>query len=395
MKRRGIPLWYWFLLAVACFRYVQRNLFLAPKLITGSWSDFTHYYLAARALLHGVSPYTVYNFDYPPLVAFLVLPLAPLHYLTARLAWFWLNQLFIAGAAYVVWRISGRDRVATLSVAVTWSLCGTVAENLVLGQVNGLLVLLLALAMAEHRRGSVSLGLATAVKLWPAVLTVRDLFLGRVRQFLVAVAVAAGFVVGPMGLIAVMTNGSPWPHSGSYWMGSPAVLNFSLPATVLRIADPPRSDGAVPAAWTYGDDPRRLHLSVRDAMLSVTAAVFTMATGLGILFAVTRRYNPSAAALTGALVPLALAASPIAWYHYQLLQLPGIAWIGARSARRRKIATLGPLILTTIGLTWAHRFDFFLDTTARMVLIRGASVVALDFVLFFLFLRTMADEEDG
>lgn len=161
----------WLVLVVAASaRYVQRNVVLALAHVGAAPSDFSHYYSAARALLQGLSPYSVYNFDYPPLVAVLALPLAPWSYVASRLAWYWLSHFFLLVAAYFVWRKSGADAVAAVSVALVWGLSGTVAENLVLGQVNPLLLLLVAVAFTAPRCGTWSLGVATALKLWPGAL---------------------------------------------------------------------------------------------------------------------------------------------------------------------------------------------------------------------------------
>jgi len=61
---------------------------------------------------------------------------------------------------------------------------------------------------------------------------------------------------------------------------------------------------------------------------------------------------PAMTAMAAA-VSLALAASPISWYHYQLLQLPGLALLARRWADRP--ARLLGLAALAAGLTWTHR----------------------------------------
>lgn len=369
--------------------YLYHNVILALGHVTAGSSDFSNYYLAARALLHGVSPYSVFNFDYPPVLALLMLPVAPLPYPVARLLWFGLGHVFLVAAAWLLWRSSGRDRAAAVAVVLTWSLCGTVAENLVLGQVGPLLLLLLVLAIALPRLRALWFGGAAALKLWPAVLMFGDALKGRWKQLAGAVATAAALVLLPVGLIGAVTPGPVAPQSGSFWMGTPAVLNFSLPATVLRLADPPAQGGAVPPDWENGNDPRQLRLPRNRALLSVASGALTLALCLGLIAAVSRHRTPRAAALLGALITSALAGCPIAWYHYQILQLPGIAWLGAEAARSRRTGTLLILSATAFGLTWAHRLDLLVQSTPRVILIRGAAVVLLDLVLLGLFLREM------
>jgi hypothetical protein len=53
-----------------------------------------------------------------------------------------------------------------------------------------------------------------------------------------------------------------------------------------------------------------------------------------------------------AAVSLALLASPISWYHYQLLQLPGLALLARRWASR-PVRLLG-LAALAAGLTWTQ-----------------------------------------
>ncbi len=374
--------------------YLYRNFFLALGYVTAAPSDFSHYYLAAQALLHGASPYARYIFDYPPLVVFLMLPLALLPYVTARLLWFCLSHLFLAAAAWLLWRNTGQDQIATMSVVLTWSLCGTVAENLVLGQVGPLLLLLVVLAIAVPRLRALCFGGAAALKLWPAILMFGDLIRGRWKQLAGAVATATALVLLPLGLIAVATPGPVAPQSGSFWMGTPAFLNLSLPATVLRLADPPADDGAMPPDWKNGNDPRQLHLPRERAALSAASGAVTLALCLGLIAAASRHREPPAPALIGAIITSALAGCPIVWYHYQILQFPGIVWLASKAIRSRRFGTLLVLTATALGLTWAHRLDVLIQCTPWVILVRGAAVVLLDLVLLVLFLRQIRVHTD-
>ncbi|HEV7784158.1 MAG TPA: glycosyltransferase family 87 protein, partial [Thermoanaerobaculia bacterium] len=97
-------------------------------------ADFRNYYDAAVHLLAGLSPYDVKGFDYPPLTALIAVPVAWLPYPEARVVWLLANWSCLVAAGFLLVRILGGDRAAVLAVAACWALCGTVAENLVLGQ---------------------------------------------------------------------------------------------------------------------------------------------------------------------------------------------------------------------------------------------------------------------
>lgn len=193
--------------------------------------------------------------------------------------------------------------------------------------------------------------------------------------------------MGPILYLAVSTPGPALPASSQFWMGTPAFLNFSFPATVLRIADPPSQGGVMPLDWRNGNDPRQLHLPTGRALLGACSGAVTFAFCLGLITLTCRNRDPDPVAIFGALITSVLAASPIAWYHYQLLQLPAVAWLGSRLARRHKAGLLVILTGTACGLTWAHRLDVVVTCTPWLILIRGVVVVALDFVLLLLLLR--------
>src|SRR4051794_18467944 len=155
--------------------FLYRSLWLPLSVLNRYEADFHHYYNAAAQVLAGLSPYSARGFDYPPLTPLIVVPVAWLPYPQARVVWLLVNWLCLTAAGGLLVRILGGDRGALLTVAALWALSGTVAENLVLGQVNPLLLFLLVLAWwgISRNRGSVAavaIGLATALKLWPGVL---------------------------------------------------------------------------------------------------------------------------------------------------------------------------------------------------------------------------------
>ncbi len=197
--------------------YVQRNMVRAGRLVDDTRSDFSNYWDAARAMLEGASPYVVHNFDYPALVALVTLPVAAADYPTARLVWFCFSHLCLLVAALLLWWRLGRDLLAAVVVTVVWAGAGTVAENLVLGQVNPLLLLLLTLALvAPARAGAVALAVATALKLWPGILLLREAIVGRWRGFFSGSALATLLVAGPLVGIALLLPPPHLPASSVY-----------------------------------------------------------------------------------------------------------------------------------------------------------------------------------
>jgi hypothetical protein len=311
--------------------YVWENVCEQVPGITDLPSDFSNYYRAAQAWRSGRSPYADAGYDYPPLIAAVVLPLAHVSYVRARWIWFILSHLCLLAAAYGVWRLLGGGLPAAVCVACVWAFTGPAGENLGLGQVGPLLLLLIVIALC--RSGSVqglALGTATALKLFPAMLGIA-LLAKRDRRALAAMTAAAALL---MALPWSLTPGAKSPVRPDYWMGTPALLNWSLPASALRAAEWPHGS-ALPPNWLLGNNPAELRLSRREQFLSVGVAVLTLALGLVWLW---RKGRVSS---MPALMSLTLAAAPICWTHYQILQYPALAMLlhtGVQARRWRVLA---------------------------------------------------------
>jgi alpha-1,2-mannosyltransferase len=336
--------------------FLYRSLWLPLSVLDRFDADFRNYYDAAAHLLAGLSPYDVKGFDYPPLTALLALPVAWLPYPQARVVWLVANWLCLAAAGFLMVRILGSNRMALLTVAACWALCGTVAENLVLGQINPILLFLVVLAWWDVSRGrgvvaAGAIGLATALKLWPGVLLIA---LAALHWRRAAAGLAVALVLVALSWLPFLAL--PPPHSparADYWVGTPALLNFSLPAAALRLADPPTPGEILPLSWRNGNDPTAFKLPARQAALSAGLAGLLLALGAaGLLWAARRSGEDGALPAMAAAVSLALLASPISWYHYQLLQLPGLALLARRWADRP--ARLLGLAALAAGLTWTH-----------------------------------------
>ena len=338
VARLKLPATILFLVCCAAY-YLKMNLADQLPGITDSPSDFTQYYRAARCVLAAQSPYTNAEYLYPPALAFLLAPMALTDYVTARRIWFWSSQAFLLMAAFLAWRALGPDRIAACCVAGVWALGGAAWESLALGQLGPLLVLLLVLAYWQTAAGQgAAVAAGFSLKLVPGVVAIVPLLRRDWRALAVLVAVAAGGVAVPTAVISHWMSGPPPGVQGGYLMGTPAVLNWSLPAVALRIADPPVSRTKLPSNWEFGNMSESAHLPRNQQWLSAGVAAAVLLAGLAALLTVCRgklgaAQVPWAAA---ALISLSVAASPISWNHYQILQYPGLALALCRSVRQRR-----------------------------------------------------------
>lgn len=383
-----------------------------------SGGDFGNYHAAARAIAAGHSPYTVHNFDYPPLLALVALPLAPFALEDARWIWLGLSQLALLAAAGLTWRAAGGSGRAATFVVLLWCLGGTVQENLVLGQIHPLMMALLAGALVlagrssprDARRTGALIGVAAALKLWPGVLLGQLVLRRKGRAVVVGATTALLLVAGPLLLFAVTLPPPTLPASAGYWMGSPAPLNVSVPANVLRLVD--RPDGGptdrMPHSWRWGDNPKALRLPADRARLSALVSLLCLAAGAWLLARALRRAPPDDPRTDrlglAALTALALLASPISWYHYQLFQLPGLALLGSEIARspegggaRRRGPALGAWALLVVVLTrtqhlfgaYVEAFGWSVERPVLLLAITAAPAVA-GMVLFAWLCRRIA-----
>jgi hypothetical protein len=182
----------------------------------GLFNDFYDYWLAARVLAAGGNPYDVgalattaahvglhytvgTGYSYPVLFAYLCLPLAALSASTA--AWVF-TALSLAGLGVAVALLAtplARLRMMELILlAVLVGGLAPIAGSLYFGQANLLILPLLALAYRATAR-PLALGLATAVKLYPAAALAAMAAQGRrsVRLCAATAAAAAGLTLIP------------------------------------------------------------------------------------------------------------------------------------------------------------------------------------------------------
>lgn len=220
-------------------------------------NDFPLYLTAARELLAGRSPYDVtsglHGYVYLPWFAWLLTPLAALPLPVAAWIAYLSNLMFLALAlgalVETVRRVAGPVRTRTLVLAAL-PLAGLVHDNLVLGQANVFLLLLVAataqgaVSSTPGLRPGLPLGLAAALKmpagLLLAPLVLRKRWLG-LAGFALAAALALGaplLVSGPERGVAMLRD---WhqkvvvPAEGGWLQGS-RTIDQSPQAAYRRFA---------------------------------------------------------------------------------------------------------------------------------------------------------------
>jgi hypothetical protein len=315
------------LFAAVCAWWYWKRCWLA-QIPDGGPSDFKFYYLAAQHVLHGRSPFFEGGYIYPPLLACVLAPLARLNYLTARWVWFAFSHAALLLAAYLLWRHLGRDRVALAVIAFVWAAGGAAEDGLGIGQVDSVLLLMMVLAMTGT--GGVEAAAVAAgfgLKLFPGLLAALPALQRNWRRLVVAAAGGGMLLAAPWALVAFALTGPKAPPRVDYLAGTPCLLSWSLPSLALRAIDSPGPRGGIPSDWVIGYDLPNLHHSAAQRVLSLGVAAGTLLAGLLALYraAAGRIGRTERMAAGAALMSLALVASPICWWHYQVLQYPGAA----------------------------------------------------------------------
>lgn len=350
--------------------------------LTSAPCDFLPYYQAAQHIVHRESPFLADGYIYPPLLAFLLTPLTPLDYVTARRVWFAISQLLLIASAILLWRAHGRDWASACWIAFVWAFGGAAAEALTVGQVGPVLMFLIVLALTcrHWRRGS-AVALGFALKLFPGLLGVAVFLRGERRAIRAMIWGAIAGVLLPWVAVATLLRGPSGFGRSSAWMGTPATLSWSLPSLAVRIVDPARRSFLEPRNWMLGTNLQHFRLPFGLAAAGLAVAVLTLAAGLFALLrtAGLRLREEQMPWAIAALVSLALLAAPVSWTHYQVLEYPGVALLLIHAWRKRAwtqlIAALSLAALTyplpiyflnTLWHRWTpHSFNtVYLWTTA-------------------------------
>jgi len=301
-------------------------------------SDFQFYYEAAGRARQGGSPYIEGGYVYPPLLALLLVPLTRFDYLTARWIWFWFSHAVFLGAGWLLLRHLGRGAAALCCVALVWAAGGGAEDGFGLGQVDAVLVLLAIVAMVRGGAlRAVAVGAGFALKLLPGILVLID---RRRRTLAATAAIGAVLMAAPWAVVRFGLKGPARPESMAYLDGTPCVLSWSLPSVAVRFADWPGRMGKLPLDWTFGYDLPKLRMTGVQRGISLAVSVLTLGLGLAAFARIPARKPDWQAASPlhegAALLCLAVAASPVSWWHYPVLEYPAMAVLltGAIRARR-------------------------------------------------------------
>lgn len=346
-------------------------LYRVTPYLAQSGGDFANLHRGAAALVAGESAFARPELDYPPLVPVLLAPLGLLPLAEARAVWLGLSLAALAAALVLIWRVAGGDSVASCAVVAVIVLDGSAVPNLALGQLHPLLLLLLAVALHLHaarpRLAAAAVGLAAALKIWPGLLLLSWVrpratsgWADTLRSWQSGVLTCVLLVLLPWTALVLATPPPHLPLAHGYWLGTPALLNFSAPAAALRASYGWQPGAALPADWVAGVN-SSWSLAAARQRIPVVVSMLVLAGGLAVLFLRLRKSrrnaNPRQAAgdfgvdIVGALVALALVAAPISWYHYQLLQLPAFVLALAGALRSRRWGGAAAIAACTLALT--------------------------------------------
>lgn len=221
MRRRGL-----LLVRVAAIAATIAGLldFVVAPLqgrFAGEFEDYQDYLAAARAVtqhtdiygsfLNHVQPIPVQGFDYPPVIAWLLQPLAGLPSTTAATAWLvLLLACTVAGTAIIAFELLPASWPRLELTAVSALLYAPVTYNLWHGQMSAVVYLLLALALRSWLRGrqislGVYIGIAALIKIAPILLIV---LLLRRRWWAACASLAVTLAVGLGGGILALGAGT-------------------------------------------------------------------------------------------------------------------------------------------------------------------------------------------
>lgn len=216
-RARTLPLLLWGIMLVLglAAAYVVRTGF--ARHTTG---DFYHFHAAAVAMTKGQDIYTSgrVGYIYPPLIAFLFQPLAPLTEIQAAWAWFWVSIALLFAGILVLTRDlcdrfdAPRDMLTLGAVALTGVVLtiDKLRWEFDLGQTDTILLLCFALALRWLDKrpvlAGIALGLAANVKYLSIVMLPYLIIRGRWRAAASTVASFIGFLLLPAVSVGWKTN---------------------------------------------------------------------------------------------------------------------------------------------------------------------------------------------
>jgi alpha-1,2-mannosyltransferase len=290
-------------------------------------NEFTQDYVSARALSARLDPYApapvlmrrflpgrqayVVRNPHTPIQILLVWPISHLPYRGARAIWLLIQAAAIALGVGLVTRELGWSAGRAVVVGIGALAVPVAQKELIYGNLNGVILLLLAMAWRDLRRSSdrragVALGAAAALRLFPIFMLIPVLRMRRVKTVASTVATAAALtVVGfvPFGVSALHGFRASLAENASFWRAAP--FNVSLIAIPYRWLSTTIWHRGVANAPTLATI-----LAVMLALACVVGASRTRAT---------QTYDRFWAA-----VPWMILASPLAWDWYLVIAIPAV-----------------------------------------------------------------------
>lgn len=325
---------------------------------------------------------------YPPFFALLFVPLSLLPFSVAMNLWLALDMVLIALFIALYMRHRGRDLTLAEGAFIV-GLCFFEFLPLIwamaIGQTSLILLVLLTGTLAAWRGrrdglAGILLGLAVAIKLTPALLTIFFWWRGRRRIALISAAV---FVATQLAGIAVLG----WESHRRFYLeivpmmsgGTCYFLNQSVGAFFNRLL----TDGDVRQVALVDSPPARL----LAAALSLGLAAFT-----GWRLRRERIDVPLGEEIQfGAVLILTLLLSPISWTHHYLVVLLPIIALAGHLGRRGRTPILEALLLGVAWLLIARKphADLFLSGGWRLF---NSAAMAGGLILLGLCLRAVAPD---
>ncbi len=245
-------------------------------------------------------------FTYSPFAAIVFVPVAVLPLALARVLWDLVSVAALAYSCVIMLKLAGYrpSRIMVAGVVAAAMALDPVYQTLFLGQINLILLALILTDMWRVSRGrsaGIGVGIATAIKLTPAIFIVFFLLARRTK----AAFIAAGTFVfcGLIGfLVAPRSSKLYWEHLfyDTKRVGAPYISNQSPYGTTIRIAG---GQGHIGGWWVV--------IPVAFAVIGLAAATI-----------LARRHDwLGATAVTGT---TGLLVSPISWAHHWVWILPAL-----------------------------------------------------------------------
>jgi len=334
-----------------------RHMYVATCVLRAGGNFYDDQALRSEAARRGVDRLNPYV--YPPLLAVMMLPLSFLSFSRASLAWYLTNVSCALLAFVFLSRLLdfGKSPWHMVIVAFLLATSEPLTRTITAGQLNLLLLLLLTLSIVflEQKRevtAGTLLGLAAALKVFPALLIVMLFWRRRFRAAWAALgcailltlgaAAVAGFGVtlDYLGLVKQMGYGSStWSHLGQSYHIAPA--NQSPAALITRLLSVDSNSGLYGVA----------SMPALAKLLSMATAVTLLV--LSLVLTRSRRGSRDVSGnddrlVFGLFVLTALLVPSLMWDHYLTIALlPAVLYLGSLDRAEPGSASL---LLTALGV---------------------------------------------